>query len=136
VYATEYPWFFTPNVFSVASDGLKLRFGAAGAPTNLYQPFRPTADDENLSRQADAQRSVELLMNPATILDMLANFVLFETSDGGADKKYRIRRRRPLWGRSDAGVERQVSGIGSPRWTRLPALLYAQRAKGGLCAPQ
>ncbi|MEU6973513.1 HsdR family type I site-specific deoxyribonuclease [Kitasatospora aureofaciens] len=88
VYATEYPWFFTPNVFSVASDGLKLRFGAAGAPTNLWQPFRSTSDDENLSGQADVQRSVELLMKPATILDMLANFVLFATSGGGADKKF------------------------------------------------
>lgn len=88
VYATEYPWFFTPNVLAVASDGLKLRFGAAGAPTNLWQPFRSTADDENLSGQADVQRSVELLMNPATILDMLANFALFDTSGGGADKKY------------------------------------------------
>ncbi|MGW5643709.1 type I restriction endonuclease subunit R [Saccharopolyspora sp. NPDC003762] len=88
VYATEYPWFFTPNVFAVASDGLKLRFGAAGAPTNLWQPFRSTADDENLSGQADVQRSVELLMNPATVLDMLANFALFDTAGGGADKKY------------------------------------------------
>lgn len=88
VYATEYPWFFTPNVFAVASDGLKLRFGAAGAPTNLWQPFRSTADDENLSGQADVQRSIELLLNPATILDMLANFALFDTSGGGADKKY------------------------------------------------
>ncbi|MEH1014632.1 HsdR family type I site-specific deoxyribonuclease [Micromonospora sp. CPCC 206060] len=88
VYATEYPWFFTPNVFAVASDGLKLRFGAVGAPLNLWQPFRSTADDENLSGQADVQRSVELLLNPATVLDMLANFALFDTSGGGADKKY------------------------------------------------
>lgn len=88
VYVAEYPWFFTPNVFAVASDGLKLRFGAAGAPTNLWQPFRSTADDENLSGQADVQRSVELLLNPATILDVLANFVLFDTSGGGVDKKY------------------------------------------------
>lgn len=88
VYVTEYPWFFTPNVFAVASDGLKLRFGAAGAPTNLWQPFRSTADDENLSGQADVQRSVELLLNPATVFDMLANFALFDTSGGGTDKKY------------------------------------------------
>ncbi|MFG1642639.1 type I restriction endonuclease subunit R [Amycolatopsis sp. NPDC049252] len=88
VYATEYPWFFTPNVFAVASDGLKLRFGAAGAPTNLWQPFRSTADDENLAGQADVRRSVELLLNPATVLDMLANFALFDTSGGGADQKY------------------------------------------------
>lgn len=88
VYAAEYPWFFTANVFSVASDGLKLRFGAAGAPTNLWQPFRSTADDENLAGQADVQRSVELLLTPATVLGMLADFVLFDTSGGGADKKY------------------------------------------------
>jgi type I restriction enzyme, R subunit len=88
VYATEYPWFFAPNLFAVASDGLKMRFGAAGAPTNLWQPFRSTADDENLSGQADVHRSVELLMNPATILDMLANFALFDTSGGGVDMKY------------------------------------------------
>ena len=88
VYAAEYPWFFTANVFSVASDGLKLRFGAAGAPTNLWQPFRSTADDETLSGQADVQRSVELLLDPATVVGMLADFVLFDTSGGGADKKY------------------------------------------------
>lgn len=88
VYVTEYPWFFTPNVFAVASDGLKLRFGAAGAPINQWQPFRSTADDENLSGQADVQRSVELLLNPVTILDILANFALFATSGGGSDKKY------------------------------------------------
>lgn len=88
IYATEYPWFFTPNVFSVASDGLKLRYGAAGSPTNLWQPFRSTADDENLSGQADVQRSVELLMHPATILDILANFTLFDTAGGGPDVKY------------------------------------------------
>lgn len=88
VYATEYPWFFTPNVFSVASDGLKLRFGAAGAPVNLWQPFRSTDDDENLSGQADVRRSVELLLSPSTILDMLANFALFDTAGDGADMKY------------------------------------------------
>ncbi|MFE1229841.1 type I restriction endonuclease subunit R [Streptomyces sp. NPDC058745] len=88
VYATEYPWFFTPNVFAVASDGLKLRFGAVGAPTNLWQPFRSTADDENLSGPADVQRSVQLLLDPVTVLDMLANFALFDTSGGGVDKKY------------------------------------------------
>jgi type I restriction enzyme R subunit len=88
VYVTEYPWFFTPNVFAVATDGLKLRFGAAGAPTNLWQPFRSTADDESLSGRADVQRSVELLLNPATVLDILANFALFDTSGAGVDQKY------------------------------------------------
>lgn len=34
------------------------------------------------------QRSVELLLHPATMLDMLANFVLFDTAGGGVDRKY------------------------------------------------
>ena len=88
VYAADYPWFFTPNVFAVASDGVELRFGAAGAPVNLWQPFRSTADDEGLSGRADVRRSVELLLSPATVLDILANFTLFDTSGGGPDVKY------------------------------------------------
>ncbi|MCD0444304.1 HsdR family type I site-specific deoxyribonuclease [Glycomyces sp. A-F 0318] len=88
VYAAEYPWFFTPNVFAVASDGVKLKFGAAGAPLHLWQPFRSTADDENLSGRDDVKRSVELLLNPTMVLDMLANFALFDTSGDGVDKKY------------------------------------------------
>lgn len=88
VYATEYPWFFTPNVFSVASDSLKMRFGAAQAPTNLWQPFRSTADDVHLSGMADVQRSAELLLAPANVFDLLANFCLFDTSGGGVDKKF------------------------------------------------
>lgn len=87
-YVADYPWFFTPNVFCVGTDGVKLRFGAAGAPTNLWQPFRSTADDEELSGMADVQRSCELLFAPDNVLDILANFCLFDTRGGGADKKY------------------------------------------------
>lgn len=88
VYAAEYPWFFTPNVFCVGTDGVKLRFGAAGAPTNTWQPFRSSADDEGLNGLADVQRSCELLFAPANLLDILGNFCLFDTSGGGSDRKY------------------------------------------------
>jgi len=88
VYAVEYPWFFTPNVFCLASDGVKLRFGGARVPTNLWQPFRSTLDPEDLGGLADTQRSVELLLHPANVLDMLANFCLFDTAGGGTDRKY------------------------------------------------
>jgi type I restriction enzyme R subunit len=88
VYAAEYPWFFTPNVFCLASDGVKLRFGGARTPTNLWQPFRSTLDPEDLGGMADVQRSVELLLHPANVLDLLANFCLFDTAGGGVDRKY------------------------------------------------
>lgn len=88
IYATEYPWFFTPNVYCIASDGVKLRFGGALSPTNLWQPFRSTADPDDLAGMADAQRSAELLLHPANVLDMLANFCLFDTSGGRPDRKY------------------------------------------------
>lgn len=88
VYAAEYPWFFTPNVFCVASDGVKLKFGAAQAPTDKWNFFRATADDERTSGMADVQRSVELLMAPANVLDLMENFCLFDTSGDGPDIKY------------------------------------------------
>jgi type I restriction enzyme R subunit len=88
VYAAEYPWFFTPNVFCIGTDGVKMRYGAAGAPTNFWQPFRSTADPEDLSGMADVQRSCELLFAPATVLDILANFCLFDTAGGSVDVKY------------------------------------------------
>lgn len=87
-YVAEYPWFFTPNVFVVASDGLKLRFGAAGSPVNLWQPFRSTNDDEHLEGMADTQRSAELLLAPANVLDYLLSFCLFDTEGDGVDIKY------------------------------------------------
>lgn len=87
-YAVDYPWFFTPNVFCVASDGVKLRFGAALAPTNLWQPFRSTDDPEDVDGPTDVQRSAELLLHPVNVLDLLANFCLFDTAGGGADIKY------------------------------------------------
>lgn len=90
-YAVEYPWFFTPNVFCIASDGVKLRFGAAGSPTNLWQPFRSTDDDEHLDGMADTQRSAELLLAPANVLDYLVNFCLFDTGGDGIDIKYLAR---------------------------------------------
>ena len=88
VYAAEYPWFFTPNLFCVASDGVALRFGGALSEVNLWQPFRSTSDDEDMPAMADVQRSAELLLAPANVLDLLANFALFDTSGGGVDKKY------------------------------------------------
>ncbi|GAB2677525.1 HsdR family type I site-specific deoxyribonuclease [Saccharopolyspora gloriosae] len=87
-YVAEYPWYFTPNVFCIAADGLTLRYGAAGAPTNFWQPFRSTADPETMDTMADVHRSMTLLLNPSTVLDILANFCLFDTAGGGTDAKY------------------------------------------------
>ncbi|MZG04209.1 HsdR family type I site-specific deoxyribonuclease [Streptomyces sp. SID5614] len=88
VYATEYPWFFTPNVFCIATDGVKLKYGAALAPTDKWNFFRDTGDDETIAGMADVQRSVELLMSPSNVLDLLENFCLFATAGDGPDIKY------------------------------------------------
>jgi type I restriction enzyme R subunit len=80
------PELFTCNVFSVATEGKDLRFGAIRMPVNLWGPWR-SEDDAAADTQpglAGLQQAVAGLLAPATVLDILAGFTLFAT-----DKKRR-----------------------------------------------
>ena len=72
------PELFTPNVFSVATEGKELRYGAIHAPVEQWGPWRP---DDALSGGGlvDLQKSVQSLLRPNVLLDILANFTLFAT---------------------------------------------------------
>lgn len=100
------PELFAPNVFSVATEGKELRYGAVRMPIELWGPWRPeekgeTADfadfadfEEGKSVQSvssvDASslktigEQLRSLLRPEVVLDILANFTLFAT-----DKKSR-----------------------------------------------
>lgn len=70
------PELFACNVFSVATEGKELRFGSIRMPINLWGPWR--MDEDAAPRGfSDLQRAVAGLLNPATVLDILANFTLF-----------------------------------------------------------
>jgi type I restriction enzyme R subunit len=83
IYEKEIPAMFVPNVLSFATEGRVLRYGSVRMPIDLWGPWR---DDDN---QAEGElrhvrATVESLMRPEVILDILQNFTLFAT-----DKKHR-----------------------------------------------
>jgi type I restriction enzyme R subunit len=74
---------FVPNVFSFATEGRCLRYGSIRMPIELWGPWR---DDDNPDEGQlhQVRATVESLLRPAVVLDILQNFTLFAT-----DKKHR-----------------------------------------------
>jgi type I restriction enzyme R subunit len=77
------PELFAPNVFSIATEGKDLRYGAVRVPVELWGPWRPD-EAGPFSGLADLKRTIDSLLRPAVVLDILAHFTLFAT-----DKKKR-----------------------------------------------
>ncbi len=83
IYEKEIPAMFVPNVFSFATEGRVLRYGSIRMPIDLWGPWRDEEhQDEGELRHVRA--TVESLMRPGVVLDILQNFTLFAT-----DKKHR-----------------------------------------------
>jgi type I restriction enzyme, R subunit len=86
VYEKLVPEVFVANVFSVATEGKDLRFGAVRMPIELWGPWR--ADHEDPARGlSELQQATMGLLRPARVLDILTNFTLFATDS----KKRRIK---------------------------------------------
>ncbi len=84
-YEEDVPRLFVPGLFNVAADTMEFRYGSVGAPTEFYEAWNEApevyADEANEMKQA-----VQALCNPATLLDLLKNFVFFEKRAGGDAK--------------------------------------------------
>ncbi|WP_295437862.1 HsdR family type I site-specific deoxyribonuclease [uncultured Thiodictyon sp.] len=85
-YEKYVPELFVCNVFSVATEGKELRFGAIQMPINLWGPWRMD-EDAAPTGLSDLEDAVTGLLAPATLLDILANFTLFATDS----KKRRLK---------------------------------------------
>lgn len=82
-YERDVPELFVANVFSVATEGKELMYGAARLPVNLWGPWR--GDDAAAPGTLEGVKAaVHGLLRPSVILDVLAHFTLFAT-----DKKKR-----------------------------------------------
>jgi type I restriction enzyme R subunit len=105
---------FVPNIFSFASDGRAYRYGSIRMPLTIWGPWRvePRSEDSAGVRDiivpykvetrrgrtalpptdaahergtlADVRKSVESMLRPEVVLDILQNFTVFAT-----DKKHR-----------------------------------------------
>lgn len=83
IYEKEIPAMFVPNVFSFATEGRLLRYGSIRMPIDLWGPWRDD-DNQDEGELRHVRATVESLMRPAVVLDILQNFTLFAT-----DKKHR-----------------------------------------------
>ena len=83
IYERQVPAMFVPNVFSFATEGKLLRYGTIRMPIDIWGPWR-TRENEPEGSLADVRRTVESMLRPEVMLDILQSFTLFAT-----DKKHR-----------------------------------------------
>jgi len=83
IYEKEIPAMFVPNVFSFATEGRCLRYGSIRMPIDLWGPWRDD-DNQEEGNMGAVRKTVESLLRPEVVLDILQNFTLFAT-----DKKHR-----------------------------------------------
>jgi type I restriction enzyme, R subunit len=83
IYEKEIPAMFVPNVFSFATEGRLLRYGSIRMPIDLWGPWRDEEHQEE-GELRHVRTTVDSLMRPGVVLDILQNFTLFAT-----DKKHR-----------------------------------------------
>jgi type I restriction enzyme R subunit len=83
IYEKEVPAMFVPNVFSFATEGKCLRYGSIRMPIDLWGPWRDD-DNQDEGTLALVRKTVQSLMRPEVVLDILQYFTLFAT-----DKKHR-----------------------------------------------
>jgi type I restriction enzyme, R subunit len=81
-YERNVPAFFVPNVFSFATEGKELYFGAIAMPLQLWAPWRP--DGAYLVGLNGVEKAAAALLAPGVVLDILRSFTVFAT-----DKKHR-----------------------------------------------
>jgi type I restriction enzyme R subunit len=83
IYERQVPAMFVPNVFSFATEGKLFRYGTIRMPIDIWGPWR-TRENEPEGSLADVRRTVESMLRPEVVLDILQSFTVFAT-----DKKHR-----------------------------------------------
>ena len=77
-YQEKYAPFFTSSVFSFATEGRELMYGATGAPVEHWMTAGPAKEHPML---ADVLSASRWLLAPASVLKLLSSYTLFETPD-------------------------------------------------------
>jgi len=107
IYEKAVPAMFAPNVFSFATEGKCFRYGSVRMPIESWGPWR-TQENEPEGELKDVQRTVQAMLRPEVVLDILQNFTVFAT-----DRKHRrikIICRYQQYDTTNRIVERVVAG--------------------------
>ncbi|MDX8406227.1 MAG: type I restriction endonuclease [Mariprofundus sp.] len=79
-YEQSVPQVFVPNVFSFATEGKCYRYGSIRMPINIWGPWHES-ENKSEGTMLDVKRSVQSMLKPQVILDILQNFTLFATDN-------------------------------------------------------
>jgi len=80
-YKAVIPCLFTFNAFCVISDGMECRAGSISADFSRYMAWKSADGSTEVSRFApQLETLVKGMLNPATLLDLVRNFIVFEKS--------------------------------------------------------
>ncbi len=80
-YKAVIPCLFTFNAFCVISDGMECRAGSISADFSRYMSWKSADGSTEASRFApQLETLVKGMLNPATLLDLVRNFIVFEKS--------------------------------------------------------
>ena len=76
---------FWPNMFNIATDGLKTVYGTTYAPEQYFLQWR----DEDLEKKLGGELEMTLtsLLDKDRLLDIIKNFIVFEQTKDGRIKK-------------------------------------------------
>ncbi|MCP2050961.1 UNVERIFIED_ORG: type I restriction enzyme R subunit [Pseudomonas fluorescens] len=106
--------FFVPNLLCFASEGKTFAFGAINARVKDWGPWHHTDQREDIpATLASVLASAEGLLNPQTLLQLLASFALFSTHKTGKDtppKRIKLLPRYPQFEAAKQIVERVKKG--------------------------
>ena len=106
-YEPTIPELFVPNVFSAATEGKELQYGAVGAAVEeFWSPWRNKDPQKHgLAMITDVIKS---LFDRKTVLEMLQHYTLFATDQKG--KKIKIIARYPQYEAVNLIVQRVLEG--------------------------
>jgi type I restriction enzyme, R subunit len=84
-YEAKHPAFFAPNVLSFATEGKEFHYGAVGQPGETWLQWGHTEDPLDIGPLEQVKRSIELLLQPETLLTVLRDFTLYDRplTEGG-----------------------------------------------------
>jgi type I restriction enzyme, R subunit len=104
-YQSSVPQLFVPNVFMFATEGKTYRAGAVKLPLQKWQPWKTTLQYSQLD---EVKRATELMLSPRAVLEILKNFTVFSTEQGG--QKIKVLCRYQQYEATKQIVERVLAG--------------------------
>lgn len=89
-YQNSIPPLFVPNLFCFASEGKTYKVGSIKLPIEKWQPWKKT-NDTAFEDLEELRNSVSRMLTPEVILELLKDFTLFSTTQGGQKIKIMVR---------------------------------------------